>query len=169
MTNDGRLGIYSRCSEKLLSLFCSERFGGWDVGEGILCLLIRIPGGGKDGAKAVTATSAHKVRFTVPWHLAQDTVLLVGSSWQQQKVDGAVAALWGEGPSMMGTMRAMWGRLRTEGGWWPRRGTRDGGDMGAEMRTHMPSLGKSKFCFPQHNSGYFPCARHIPTPQHISL
>uniref|UniRef100_A0A8C6CJV9 Uncharacterized protein n=1 Tax=Moschus moschiferus TaxID=68415 RepID=A0A8C6CJV9_MOSMO len=49
-----------------------------------------------------------QVRFTIPWHLAQDAVHLVGSSWQPQNVDGAVAALQGEGPSMMGTMCALW-------------------------------------------------------------
>lgn len=37
-------------------------------------------------------------------------VLLVGSSWQQQNVDGAAAALQGEGPSVMHTLCALWGK-----------------------------------------------------------
>ena len=40
---------------KLISLFCSDRFGGGDVGGCILCLLIRIPGGGKDGVKTANS------------------------------------------------------------------------------------------------------------------
>lgn len=62
------------------------------------------------GLKLPTAISAHKVRLAIPWHLAQDTVLLVGSSWQEQNVDGAAAALQGEGPSVMPTLCAMWGK-----------------------------------------------------------
>lgn len=42
------------------------------------------PRGGKMGLKLSQPSLAH--RFTIPWHLAQDTVLLVGSSWQQQEI-----------------------------------------------------------------------------------
>ena len=66
--------------------------------------MIRLPGGGREGAEAITAISACRISFTLPWHLAQDGAHVVVSSWKQQNVDRAVAALQGEQLNMTGTV-----------------------------------------------------------------
>ncbi|XP_032964830.1 dehydrogenase/reductase SDR family member 2, mitochondrial-like [Rhinolophus ferrumequinum] len=53
---------------------------------------------------AVVTKSTDRIGFTIARRLAQDRAHVVVSSWKQQNVDRAVAALQGEGLSVTGTV-----------------------------------------------------------------